>query len=44
MRVEDIPRNEDVKVNLVGLRRIVGHKRKNQTEKLESLTMFVGSK
>jgi hypothetical protein len=43
-RAEDIPRVEEVKVNLVGLRRVVGCKRENQTEKLVSLAMVVGSK
>jgi hypothetical protein len=42
---EGIPRDEEVVVHLVGLRRVVGCKRKNQTEKLESKTMdVVGSK
>jgi hypothetical protein len=42
-RAEDILRVEEVKVNLVGLRVVVGCKRKNQTEKLVSLAMVVGS-
>ncbi|MCI56798.1 hypothetical protein A2U01_0078049, partial [Trifolium medium] len=42
MRAEDIPRDEEEDVYLVGLRRVVGCKREVQTGKLVSLAMGVG--
>jgi hypothetical protein len=43
-RTKDIPRVEEVNMNLVILQRVVECKRKNQTRKLLSLAMVVGSK
>jgi hypothetical protein len=43
-RLEGIPRVEEVDMNLLGLQRVVECKRKNQTGKLVSLSMVVGSK
>ncbi|MCI32477.1 hypothetical protein A2U01_0053691, partial [Trifolium medium] len=43
-RAEGIPRVEEEEVNLVGLRRVVGCKRKSQTGKLAGLAMGVRSK
>ncbi|MCI34079.1 hypothetical protein A2U01_0055297, partial [Trifolium medium] len=44
MRTEGIPRDEEVKVHLVGLRRVVGSKRNGQIGEFVSLAMVVGSK
>ncbi|MCI60597.1 hypothetical protein A2U01_0081853, partial [Trifolium medium] len=41
IKAESIPRDEDDEVYLVGLRRVVGCKRKKQTGKLVSLAMVV---
>ncbi|MCI54654.1 hypothetical protein A2U01_0075904, partial [Trifolium medium] len=43
MRAEGIPRDEEEEVHLVGLQKVVGCKRKSQTEKLTGLAMGVGS-
>ncbi|MCI92370.1 hypothetical protein A2U01_0113666, partial [Trifolium medium] len=42
MRTEGIPRDEEGKVYLVGLRMVVGCKREGQTGKLAGLAMGVG--